>query len=64
MTLDPKDWSAFRKAAHTMLDASLDKLEHAREGKVWTPVTDKFATKIKEPLPMGPMEYELSLIHI
>ena len=58
MTLDPKDWSAFRKAAHAMLDASLDKLEHAREGKVWTPVTDKLAKKIKEPLPMGPMDYE------
>jgi len=57
MTLDPKNWKAFRKAAHAMLDASLDKLEHARDGKVWTPVTDKLAQKIKEPLPMGPMDY-------
>jgi len=57
MTLDPKNWSTFRKAAHAMLDASLDKLEHARDGKVWTPVTDKLAQKIKEPLPMGPMDY-------
>jgi len=57
MTLDPKDWPAFRKTAHAMLDASLDKLEHAREGKVWTPVTDDLAQKIKEPLPMGPMDY-------
>jgi len=58
MTLDPKDWNAFRKAAHAMLDASLDKLEHAREGKVWTPVTKDLATKIKEPLPMKSMDYE------
>jgi len=58
MTLDPKDWSAFRKAAHDMLDASLDKLENAREGKVWTPVTESLAKKLKEPLPMGPMDYE------
>ena len=58
MTLDPKDWSAFRKAAHAMLDASLDKLENAREGKVWTPVTESLAKKLKEPLPMGPMDYE------
>jgi len=58
MTLDPKDWKAFRKAAHAMLDTSLDKLEQAREGRVWTPVTKDLAEKIKEPLPMGPMDYE------
>jgi len=31
MTLDPKNWDDFRRSAHAMLDASLDKLEQARE---------------------------------
>ena len=35
MSLDPKDWKAFRKSAHALLDASLDKLEASREGPVW-----------------------------
>ena len=53
MTLDPKDWPAFRRTAHAMLDASLDKLEGAREGRVWTPVPKDLRTELKAPLPQA-----------
>ncbi len=33
--LDPDDWPAFRKTAHKMLDAALDKMQSATEGRVW-----------------------------
>jgi len=58
MTLDPKDWPAFRKTAHAMLDASLDKLESAREGRVWTPVPEALKTEINAPLPQGGISEE------
>jgi len=58
MTLDPKDWPAFRKAAHAMLDTAMDKLEQARDGRVWNPVPESLAQDIKEaPLPMASMDY-------
>jgi len=53
MTLDPKDWPAFRKTAHAMLDASLDKMENAREGRVWSPVPKSLKAEINAPLPQG-----------
>ncbi|MCF6305721.1 MAG: pyridoxal-dependent decarboxylase [Rhodobacteraceae bacterium] len=34
-TLDPEDWPAFRKTAHKMLDAALDKMQSASDGPVW-----------------------------
>ena len=58
MTLDPKDWPAFRKTAHAMLDASLDKMEGAREGRVWTPVTKALKAEINTPLPQGGISAE------
>ena len=58
MTLDPKDWPAFRKTAHAMLDASLDKLENAREGRVWSPVPKSLKTEINAPLPQGGISAE------
>jgi len=33
-TLDPSDWSAFRRQGHQMLDDMLDYLEHLREQPV------------------------------
>ncbi|MEP3295387.1 MAG: pyridoxal-dependent decarboxylase, partial [Pseudoruegeria sp.] len=49
--LDPKDWTGFRADAHKMLDAALDKLEKAEEGRVWTPLPDakKAELNIKVP---------------
>jgi len=58
MTLDPKDWPAFRKTAHAMLEASLDKMENAREGRVWTPVTKELKAEINAPLPQGGISEE------
>jgi len=50
-SLEPSDWSAFRKQAHAVLDATLTHLEEAREGRVWTPVPDDLAETLKAPLP-------------
>lgn len=36
-SLDPEDWVAFRQRAHAMLERALDRMEGAREGRVWTP---------------------------
>ena len=36
-SLDPSDWNAFRKRLHAMVDTAVDKMEHTREGRVWTP---------------------------
>ena len=58
MTLDPKDWPAFRKTAHAMLDASLDKLEGAHEGRVWNPVPKALKAEINSPLPQGGISEE------
>ncbi|MEQ8559415.1 MAG: pyridoxal-dependent decarboxylase [Henriciella sp.] len=50
-TLDPEDWDTFRKRAHAMLDHAIDKMEGAREGRVWTPVPDALKARLQEPLP-------------
>jgi len=52
MTLDPKDWPKFRKTAHDMLEAALDKMEHAHEGHVWAPVPDAVKAEIETSLPL------------
>ncbi|WP_323037750.1 pyridoxal phosphate-dependent decarboxylase family protein [Pararhodobacter sp.] len=38
--LDPADWDAFRRAAHELLDACVDRLEQAAEHP-WQPVPDE-----------------------
>jgi len=52
MTLDPENWDAFRRAAHAMLGASIDKLASASEGQVWSPLPDTTKTAIKGGLPL------------
>ena len=49
--LDPKDWDAFRADAHAMLDKSIDKMAHADEGRVWTPLPDKIRAQFQRELP-------------
>lgn len=49
-SLDPEDWNAFRARAHAMLDATIDKMATAREGRVWTPYPDALRGQI--PLPV------------
>lgn len=52
-TLDPEDWQAFRARAHAMLDAAVDKMEYASEGRVWTPVPDELKATLAKALPAG-----------
>ncbi len=52
MTLDPKDWDAFRTSAHAMLDASIDKLANVSEGRVWTPLPETEKASIQTDLPV------------
>jgi len=52
MTLDPKDWDAFRTSAHAMLDASIDKLAKAADGRVWTPLPEAEKASIQVNLPV------------
>lgn len=49
--LDPKDWAAFRKTAHALLEAAIDKMEQAREGRVWTPFPADMKAAFDQPLP-------------
>ena len=53
LTLDPKDWEAFRALAHRMVDDSLDHLTSLRERPPWTPPPpDVAAALTTEPLPV------------
>jgi aromatic-L-amino-acid/L-tryptophan decarboxylase len=64
MTLDPKNWDAFRATAHKMLDASIDKLENATEGRVWTPLPDAQKNSIQSDLPIKGTSPEDMQIHL
>ena len=52
-TLDPKDWPAFRRQAHIMLNDMLDHLEHMRERPVWQPIPDAVRSSVRTPSPQG-----------
>lgn len=59
MSLDPKDWSAFRRVAHEALNDALDFLETVRERPVWKPVPPEIrAQLLNEALPVdeSPLE--------
>ncbi len=56
-TLDPEDWIAFRKQAHEMLDAALDKMQSVREGPVWTPLPAGMKSDLKTLLPKRPQSH-------
>ena len=49
--LDPQDWPAFRQTAHAFLDAAMDKMQTAREGRVWTPFPSEMKLAFDQPLP-------------
>lgn len=49
--LDPHDWPAFRETAHALLDAAMDKMQTAREGRVWTPFPSEMKLAFDQPLP-------------
>ncbi len=50
--LDPTDWPAFRALAQKTLDAAIDKMEHAREGRVWTEVPPALKQSLQTELPV------------
>ena len=57
-TLDPADWAKLRVSAHALLDAALDRLAAARQGRVWTPLPDSLKRHLEEELPASGLEYE------
>jgi len=58
--LDPQDWTDFRARAHRLLDAAIDQLEAAGEGRVWTPfpgeLAEAFASALQRDGPAAPDE--------
>jgi len=56
--LDPKDWGAFRREAHALLDQSIDRLEHAGDGPVWQPLPEAARQRLSIPSPLGPTPVE------
>ena len=50
--LDPTDWPAFRALAQKTLDAAIDKMEHAREGRVWTELPPELKQSLQSALPV------------
>ena len=53
-SLDPDDWSEFRKLSHAMLDAALDHIQGVGDRPVWTSVPDEVKRALAEPPPMKP----------
>ncbi|MGE4611546.1 MAG: hypothetical protein AAED33_09155 [Paracoccaceae bacterium] len=51
VSLDPEDWDSFRAIAHDMLEAALDKMQSATEGRVWTPLPDGIKQSLTSNLP-------------
>lgn len=49
--LDPENWDDFRTSAHKMLEAALDQLQSASEGRVWSPLPDNEKSTYRAPLP-------------
>ncbi|SFR58312.1 Glutamate or tyrosine decarboxylase [Yoonia tamlensis] len=48
-SLDPDDWDAFRARAHRMLDAAIDQMAQARDGRVWTAAPENIKTLTPPP---------------
>ena len=57
-TLDPDDWSEFRKEAHRMLDDMVDYVEHIRGRPVWQPIPEEARSLFGERLPSEPVSLE------
>jgi aromatic-L-amino-acid/L-tryptophan decarboxylase len=52
--LDPADWDAFRAEAHALLDQLISRLEHAKDGPVWTPMPDSVKRQLAKAPPHAP----------
>lgn len=57
-TLDPANWDEMRALGHRMVDDMMGFLEHVRERRVWTPLTDDAKAALRLPVPRTPMGAE------
>jgi aromatic-L-amino-acid/L-tryptophan decarboxylase len=53
-SLDPEDWTAFRRLAHAALDELVDYVRDVGERPVWRPVPQSVKDALDEPLPLAP----------
>ena len=63
-TLDPVDWPDFRATAHRMLDAAIDKMQTATQGRVWTEPTLLLKQSFEAPLPAIGLGLHATQAHI
>jgi glutamate/tyrosine decarboxylase-like PLP-dependent enzyme len=57
-SLDPQDWEAFRRVAHTALDEAVDYIRDVRQRPVWRPVPEAVKQRLREPMPQAPQAVE------
>ena len=57
-SLDPQDWEAFRRLAHSALDDAVDYLRDVRQRPVWKPVPENVKQRLRQPLPTAPQGIE------
>ena len=57
-TLDPTNWDDMRANAHALLDAAIDKMKSANEGRVWNPVPDEFKSMLNVPIPTSGISHD------
>ena len=57
-SLDPQDWEAFRRLAHSALDEAIDYLKDVRQRPVWQRVPDDVKRRLQEPFPVAPQGIE------
>ena len=50
-SLDPQDWEAFRRLAHTALDEAIDYVRDVRQRPVWQPVPAAVKRRFTEAMP-------------
>jgi aromatic-L-amino-acid decarboxylase len=60
-SLDPADWSGFRRQAHRMLDDILDYLENIRGRPVWQPIPETVREHFRSEMPNRPSD--LAAVH-
>ncbi|WP_170386179.1 pyridoxal phosphate-dependent decarboxylase family protein [Ruegeria atlantica] len=56
--LDPEDWDVFRRSAHAMLEAAIDHMQRAEEGRVWTPFPEDMKVSLGVPVPQQPTDLD------
>ncbi|CAK0752046.1 aromatic-L-amino-acid/L-tryptophan decarboxylase [Gammaproteobacteria bacterium] len=57
-SLDPEDWSIFRKNSHQMLDDMIDYIKDIRSRPVWQPIPNQVRMVFQESLPILPTDLQ------